>query len=191
MELQKLINTKNSKLNMDCIRLNAEELKHLGFTASQIERIFALKNVVDGVKENDLLLRDRTRQDSVTSPAEITQRLLQYMRFNSLEFNKECFLAVCLDVRSKIITVKEISRGILTASLVHPREVFGVAIKNNSASIIVAHNHPSGEAEPSEDDIKITRRLHEAGKVLAIELLDHVIFTETGSYVSLKERGVL
>jgi DNA repair protein RadC len=78
----------------------------------------------------------------------------------------------------------------LTASLVHPREVFETAIKRHSAQIIIAHNHPSGEAEPSEEDIKITKRLVEVSKYIGIEVIDHLIITET-SYLSFKNKGLI
>jgi DNA repair protein RadC len=106
------------------------------------------------------------------------------------DYDKEQFFVLSFDVRNRFIEVDEISSGTLTASLVHPRETFAAAIRRHAASIIVAHNHPSGDVEPSEDDIKITRRLYEAGKILAIELLDHIIFTRD-SHKSLKEKGIL
>ena len=103
---------------------------------------------------------------------------------------KEHFFVCCIDIRNKLIAIDEVSKGTLTASLVHPREVFEVAIKRHSAQIIIAHNHPSCEVSPSEDDIKITRRLCEASKIMGIELLDHLIVTEN-DYASLKEKGII
>ena len=81
--------------------------------------------------------------------------------------------------------------GSLNASIVHPREVMKCAILNNAASIIVGHNHPSGDPTPSREDIEVTKRLAEAGKILGIDVLDHVIVTYTGKNVSLKEKGYL
>ena len=83
-----------------------------------------------------------------------------------------------------------ISVGSLNANLVHPREVFEPAIKNLAASVIVAHNHPSGALEPSEDDLEITKRLVEAGQILEIEVADHVIVTKD-NYFSFKEKGLV
>lgn len=81
----------------------------------------------------------------------------------------------------------EISRGTLTASLVHPREVFGPAIRMGAAAIILAHNHPSGDTTPSEEDQTVTKRIHEAGMLLGVPLLDHVIIGAGGSYASFRE----
>jgi DNA repair protein RadC len=83
-----------------------------------------------------------------------------------------------------------ISIGSLNASLVHPREVFEPAVKSLAAQIIIAHNHPSGDPEPSEDDIVITRRLREAGEILGIEVLDHIIVAGD-RFLSLRERGII
>ena len=91
---------------------------------------------------------------------------------------KEHFVVFYLDSRSQEIERETISVGTLNESLVHPREVFEGAIKNNAASIIVAHNHPSGDTEPSQDDIDVTKKLIHAGKILDIRVVDHVIVTE-------------
>ena len=91
---------------------------------------------------------------------------------------KEHFVVLYLNARNQLIHKETISIGTLNANLVHPREVFKPAIEHLAASIIVAHNHPSGEAEPSEGDLEITKRLQEAGKVLEIEIADHLIITD-------------
>jgi len=85
-----------------------------------------------------------------------------------------------------------VSIGCLNSSVVHPREVYKVAVLGNAAAIVACHNHPSGDAEPSADDVSLTRRLAAAGALMGIELLDHIILGDgTGAWVSLKERGVL
>ena len=96
-----------------------------------------------------------------------------------------------LDSRHRILGITEISRGTLTASLVHPREVFKAAILANAAAIIVAHNHPSGDVTPSSEDDKVTKRLREAGKVMGIRVLDHVIVGPMGGSHSYLEMGGL
>ena len=103
---------------------------------------------------------------------------------------QEHFAAVFLNAQNGFLGWREISRGILNASFVHPRETFSPAIQLCAAAIIVAHNHPSGQTEPSREDIQVTKRLHEAGKLLGIELLDHLIVSED-SFTSLKDQGVL
>jgi len=101
------------------------------------------------------------------------------------DHKKEHFVVFYLDTRNQQIQREIISVGTLNANLVHPREVFELAIKHMCAQIIVAHNHPSGNPEPSDDDLAITKRLQEAGKILGIEVIDHVIVTKT-AYQSLK-----
>ena len=103
---------------------------------------------------------------------------------------KEHFIALYLDVRDNLIYRETISIGTLTASLVHPREVFAPALEKRAAGIIVAHNHPSGDPEPSPEDRSATRRLVSAGKLLGIGVLDHVIVTKTG-FFSFKAKNLL
>jgi len=98
---------------------------------------------------------------------------------------REHFLTLLLDTRNRLIRVATISMGSLDSSIVHPREVFKEAISASAASVIFVHNHPSGDPEPSEDDMELTRRLVEAGKLLGILVLDHVIVGD-GTFVSLK-----
>ncbi len=103
---------------------------------------------------------------------------------------KEHFVALYLNARNQLLSKETISIGTLNASLIHPREVFKSAIDHLAASILVAHNHPSGSLEPSEDDLEVTKRLKEAGKILGIEIVDHVIVTKRG-FASLKEKNLL
>jgi DNA repair protein RadC len=103
---------------------------------------------------------------------------------------QERFVVCCCDVKNRVIAEREISRGILDASLVHPREVFGFAVREGAATVVLAHNHPSGDPEPSDEDVALTRRLAEAGVLIGIPVLDHVIIGARG-YVSLSERGVV
>lgn len=103
---------------------------------------------------------------------------------------KEHFVVFYLDARNQIIEKEIISIGSLNANLVHPREVFEPAIKNSSAQIIIAHNHPSGDTEPSQDDIEITKRLVESGKILGIEVIDHIIVTKNG-FSSFSEKKLI
>jgi len=103
---------------------------------------------------------------------------------------QEVFCALMLDGKHRVSGFVEVSRGTLTSSLVHPREVFGPAIRMGAASIIVAHNHPSGDPEPSTEDIAVTKRLRDAGEILGIQVLDHIIVGHD-SFVSLHERGGL
>ncbi len=103
--------------------------------------------------------------------------------------DREYFLILTLNTKNNITGINVVSIGSLNSSLVHPREVFKAAILGNAAAIILVHNHPSGDPAPSAEDLEITRRLVEAGKLLGIEVLDHVIICDC--WVSLKERGVV
>ena len=109
----------------------------------------------------------------------------QAMRFLEDE-DREKFFTLCLNAKSQVTYTELISIGTLTTSLIHPREVFKAAIKNNSASIICVHNHPSGDPTPSQDDINITQKLKEAGEIIGIKVLDHIIIGRE-SYYSLNE----
>ncbi len=103
---------------------------------------------------------------------------------------QEYFIAIYLDGANHICDINVVTIGILNQSLVHPREVFAPAIEKRCASVIVAHNHPSGNLTPSNADIEVTKRLKESGKLLGIELLDHIIFTPNG-YFSFDEEGMM
>jgi DNA repair protein RadC len=105
--------------------------------------------------------------------------------------DREVFLVLMLNTKNQVVGLHRAHVGSLNASIVHPREVMKCAILNNAASIIVGHNHPSGDPTPSREDIEVTKRLAEAGKIMGIEVLDHVIVTHTGKNVSLKEKGYL
>ena len=112
------------------------------------------------------------------------------MRDYFVHLPKEEFWALYLDTKNVVIGACLISRGIIDAALVHPREVFAPAITANAASVMVLHNHPSGDPEPSAEDIALTRRLGDAAELLGIPLLDSLVIAERG-YVSLAERGVV
>ncbi len=103
---------------------------------------------------------------------------------------KEYFVCLYLNARNQVIHKEVISIGSLSASIVHPREVFQVGVYHSAASIILAHNHPSGDVSPSKDDIDLTHRLREAGLIMGIEVLDHIIIA-AGDFVSLKETGIV
>lgn len=106
------------------------------------------------------------------------------------DHKKEHFVTFFLDARNQEIKREIISIGSLNANLVHPREVFEPAIRHLAAQIVIAHNHPSGDTEPSEEDLTITKRLVEVGKILGIDILDHVIVAKTGHF-SFKEKKLL
>lgn len=106
------------------------------------------------------------------------------------EHKKEHFIIFFLDSSNQEIKREIISVGSLNANLVHPREVFEPAVRHLAAQVILAHNHPSGDPEPSENDLKLNKRLVEAGRILGIEIIDHIIVTRN-SYLSFKKRGLI
>lgn len=123
------------------------------------------------------------RGDSIRSPAGVYR--LMAPRLRGLE--REVFAVVLVDGKHRLLEVEHISEGTLTTSLVHPREVFRPALRRGAAAIVAVHNHPSGDPEPSAEDVEVTRRLLDAGKLLGVPLLDHVVLGR-GAFVSLRER---
>ncbi|WP_424768328.1 RadC family protein [Paenibacillus sp. sgz302251] len=105
-------------------------------------------------------------------------------------FTKEHFICIFLNTKNKVICTETISIGSLNAAIVHPREVFRAAIKRCSASLICVHNHPSGDPNPSPEDVNLTKRLINAGEIVGIEVLDHVIIGSP-NFISLKEQGLI
>jgi DNA repair protein RadC len=105
--------------------------------------------------------------------------------------DRELFVVVALNTRNKIIGFNTVSVGTIDSSLVHPREVFKFAVASSASSIILFHNHPSGDTEPSSEDINITKRLVDCGELIGIPVLDHVIAGEDGRWLSLKVRNLM
>lgn len=130
------------------------------------------------------LLKDKKSQIFLT-PEEIWEELRDLRNHK-----KEHFVIFYLDSRNQEIKREIISIGSLNANLVHPREVFEPAIRNLAAQIILAHNHPSGDPTPSEDDLEITKRLIESGKILGIEVIDHIIVAKN-KFFSFKEKKII
>ncbi|MCX6164669.1 MAG: DNA repair protein RadC [Ignavibacteriae bacterium] len=160
------------------------KIRGIGFAkACQLIASFELSKRL--LKENIEFEKERVKKNAITKPEEI----VKYIKTEIEDYSKEHFFVVSFDVRNRVIGIDKTSKGTLSASLVHPRETFESAIRRHAAQIIVAHNHPSGDTEPSEDDIRITKRLYEAGKIMGIELLDHIIITKDG-YCSLKDKNI-
>jgi DNA repair protein RadC len=122
----------------------------------------------------------------VNSPKDISDKLIAEMS----KLNQEVLKLIVLNTKNNIIKIKDVFKGSLNTSIVHPREIYCEAIKCNGASIIISHNHPSGDPTPSKEDINITLRIKECGKIVGIELIDHIIVGYKG-YVSLKEKGII
>ena len=179
IELSRRILRKFSGNKNSLARATVEDLKNtfgLGPAKScEIVACFELSRRLLKGKKSVLLL----------SPKDVW-RELKDIRDNK----KEHFVIFFLDARNQEIKREIISVGSLNANLVHPREVFEPAVRYLTAQIIIAHNHPSGNPEPSEDDLEITKRLVEAGKILGIEVVDHIIVSKD-SFVSFKEKNLI
>jgi DNA repair protein RadC len=117
-------------------------------------------------------------------------QVFEHLNYEFRDRRKEYFMALLLDGKNRIITRAQISEGSLNQSIVHPREVFNVAVRESAAAMILLHNHPTGDPSPSPEDLEVTRRLCEAGQLMGIKVLDHIIIGEDGFY-SFAERGHL
>lgn len=145
----------------------------------QIKAVYETITVHDNITN---YLKPMTRY---TAPVQV------YETFSFLmKETREMFICLHLDGKNKIICVDQVSVGSLNQSIVHPRHVFQTALLSNAAAIICVHQHPSGDPNPSAEDIAITRRLKEAGEIMGIKILDHIIIGD-GEYLSFVERGLL
>lgn len=134
------------------------------------------------VKEKSVTYQNRI----ISSPSDSAELFSSFIE----DSDREQMLLCCLDTKNRPTSISIISIGTLNSALVHPREVFKAAILSNAASIILAHNHPSGDTAPSHEDITLTNRINEASKIIGIKLLDHIIIGQ-GGYLSFKEEGTL
>jgi DNA repair protein RadC len=150
--------------------------------ASQLKACFEVARRVFTKNEID----EEVKQKEITSAKEV----YDLVKSKISNYTKEHLVVLAFDSRNKFLGMDTVSIGILNTNLIHPRETFDAAIRRHAAQIIVAHNHPSGEPEPSEDDLEITKRLVESGKILGIEVTDHIIVTKNG-FFSFKEKNLI
>jgi DNA repair protein RadC len=142
-------------------------------------------------EERAMIVKENTKQ-KVNSAFEVSRILSAILEMDSeIDRDKEHFWIIGLNTKNAIKFIDLVSLGTLTSSIVHPREVFRLAVNRGVASIIAGHNHPSGDPAPSRDDIAVTERLKKAGEILGIAVLDHVIIGSDGQFTSLKEQGIL
>lgn len=155
------------------------QLKGIGLAkASQIKAAFELARRLDAAPGPG-------EKDTVKTPDDVARLMQGALRGKK----QEHFLTLLLDTRGQLIKTVEVSVGSLDSSIVHPREVFREAVSASAASVIFVHNHPSGNPEPSQDDIELSKRLAQAGEIMGIDVLDHVIIGEK-KHVSLKRQGL-
>ncbi|MCT4632171.1 MAG: DNA repair protein RadC [Firmicutes bacterium] len=177
---QRILNQSEGLVSLS--QMSIEELKRINgigeAKACQIKACFQLCHRLSSEKSFN--------KKSVKSPGDAAIYLESQLRFEK----KEYFVILLLDTKNQVIAKEVISVGSLNSSIVHPREVFKVAIKRSAASIILAHNHPSGNTSPSQEDIKVTKRLIETGDIVGVKVLDHIIIGD-GGYLSLREEGYI
>ncbi|MDY7033636.1 MAG: DNA repair protein RadC [Thermodesulfobacteriota bacterium] len=169
------------------IKTDSAQMKHPNFYESlrKIEGVGSAKasQIVAGFElARRYLMKDNVR---VTSPSDILPLVSDI-----IDKKQEYFICISLNGAGEVVGNRIVTVGLLNHSLVHPREVFADVITDRAASVIFVHNHPSGSLEPSEQDLEITKQLVEAGTILGIKVMDHIIVAKKG-YLSLKERGVL
>ncbi len=154
------------------------EIKGIGLAkGAQLKAAIELgKRIATSSEDNKVTIR---------SPQDVSFLVMEEMR----HLDREHFRVVYLNTKNHVLGIETISVGSLNASIVHPRELFKKAILKSSAALILLHNHPSGDPKPSKEDIEVTKRMIEAGKILGIEILDHVIIGDN-KYTSLKEQGL-
>lgn len=136
-------------------------------------------------------IAERYAKEQIVSKVSLSspRKVAEYLQERIGREPKEHFVVLSFDTRNNLVGIDTISIGILNANLVHPRETFEVAIRHHAASIVISHNHPSGDPDPSDEDIKVTKKLFDAGKLLDIHLLDHIIIGKN-SFYSFKGENV-
>ncbi len=168
---------------LDASLQDLQQIKGIGVAkACQIK---ACLEIARRVNTNGSDTAQNKRRKKVASPADI----FTFLKPKLAHHKKEHFVLVSFDTRNNIIGIDTISIGTLNASLVHPRELFEIAIRKHAASVIIAHNHPSGDPDPSDEDIRVTSKLIEAGKLLGIQVLDHII-VGNNTFYSFSEEGL-
>lgn len=173
----------------DIMQASLEDLQAIkGIGVAKAAQIQACTEIArrSGQQAETVAERAKRKKQAVVSPHEV-YRLVHTKISN---YSKEHFLVLSFDIRHNLLGIDTVSVGTLTQSLVHPRETYDVAIRRHASHIILAHNHPSNDTEPSQNDLELTRRLAEAGKILDIHVLDHVIVGQD-NFLSFKEKQLL
>ncbi len=163
------------------LEVSYEELRNMrGVGPTKATQILA------AIELGSRLFKEKSEKEIYINSSQDVVKEVNHIKENK----KENFVVLYLDARSKLIHKETISIGTLNASLIHPREVFEPAIRYLAAQIVLAHNHPSGDSDPSEDDIEITKQLTSAGQILDIEVVEHVIITQN-NYFSFKDNRII
>ena len=180
MELAAIILTgfKGLRSLIDATVEELSEIKGIGLAkAAQIKAALELGK--------RMAMKTNKEEPIIKSPEDAVELVMEDMRY----LDREYFRAMLLNTKNRVLSLETISVGTLSSSAVHPRELFKVAIKKSAAAIILIHNHPSGDPTPSREDLEVTKRLEEAGKIIGIDVLDHLIIGDN-KFVSLKAKGL-
>ncbi len=178
----KLLNSINGEGGLKALLdMTVEELsQYRGMGAAKACKLIAAAELARRIN-----LTAEDKEVVIKVPGDAALHVMQEMRY----LKKEHFRIMLLNVKNRLISTEAVSIGSLSASVVHPREIFKLPIKRSAAAIILIHNHPSGDPTPSQEDINITKRIYEAGEIIGIDVLDHIIIGD-GRYSSLKEKGL-
>lgn len=152
-----------------------------GIGQKKQEKIYALKEILER-----LLKLDKKQKITINTPKDIANILIPQYRYAI----QENFIIVLLNAKNNIISIEDIFKGSIDTSIAEPKEIFREALKYPTSAIILAHNHPSGDTTPSIEDIYVTKRIVEAGKILGIRILDHIIIGDN-NFFSLKQNGLI
>lgn len=183
----------------DCKQMAKEAIKIFKGLRGALDASFTELGQIEGIGPSNAFgiklfqaISERYAKEKIPKKIPLTspRAVVNYLREKIGREKKEHFIILALDSRNYLISINDVSVGTLNANLVHPREVFGDAVRSNAASVIVAHNHPSGDTMPSKEDIKISKTLVVAGKIIGIDVLDHIIVSSSGSN-SLKEMNLM
>jgi DNA repair protein RadC len=195
-----IIRTGDTATKKSAIDLGREVISHFGdnlreLGSADLAEICSIKGMgpakATGIKAAfTLASRFQSRKLENLERFTTPRQVFDYFHHEFRDSRKESFLTLLLDGKNRIIRRIQVSEGSLNQSIVHPREVFSPAVKESAAAIILVHNHPTGDPAPSSEDIAITRRLREAGDIMGIKVLDHIIIGD-GEFVSFVERGLL
>jgi DNA repair protein RadC len=186
MTAQRLLSTFGSLQGV--LDASLEDLQNMnGIGKAKASQVKASLEIARRVKVSQDTMRDAS---SIQVPLTSPWTVFELVRATLGNYAKEHFLVLSFDARNKLLGMDTVSIGTLTASLVHPRETFECAIRRHADHVILAHNHPSGDPDASEEDKQTTKRLREAGRILGIEVVDHLIVSSAG-YMSFKEQRLL
>lgn len=170
--------------SLPSIIVNSDEDELLKVKGIGIKRVQQIKAINELTRR--LYLANIPKKISIKSPSDVSKLVIPDLSHET----KEHFKILLLNVKNEVLSYETISIGSLSSSLVHPRELFIKAIKKSAAGIILIHNHPSGNPRPSEEDLSITKRLVEVGKIIGIDVLDHIIIGGN-NFISLREKSLM